>query len=123
MIDVESQCHHREALCQNKGVRLLLVGLAPILIFVSNKKFCIRFSMKMLTCFSDFSSIVYLLQLSLMSGNVPLSGTEVAVVRGSQEHKYALKKQAIPVVFDNTSQLLQSIQEKQVTKMQTFEFL
>ena len=42
-------------------------------------------------------------------------GTQVAVLKGGEEHKYAIMKQAIPMPFDNITDILNAVKEKKVT--------
>ena len=60
-------------------------------------------------------SMTTVLQVSLMGSEVSLTGTEVAVLKGGEEYKYAVMKQAIPRPFDNVSSLLDAIRENKVT--------
>ena len=49
-----------------------------------------------------------------MGSDVTMTGTEIAVIEGGEEYKYAVKKQAIPRIFDNVSHILTAVQEKKV---------
>ena len=61
------------------------------------------------------STITTMLTLSLINKHVSLPGMEIAVLKGSEEYKYALKKQALPLVFDNIEAIAEAIVQKKVS--------
>ena len=62
-------------------------------------------------------SMTTVLQVSLMGREISLSGTQVAVLKCGEEYHYAMKKQAVPVVYDNVSDMLRAVKQKKVAAM------
>ena len=47
--------------------------------------------------------------MSLIGSKLELQGADVAVLKGSQEHKFALWKQAIPIPYETIDDILASV--------------
>lgn len=81
----------------------------------AGKLFSIVWVLTGVACCALFTSfITSILTSAVLHESVTMSGLEIAVIQGSEEHKYTLKKNGIPTAFHTIDEIIKALADQRV---------